>query len=386
MQAAALRTVFSKTHTRKNAIHDTPHIHALGHWEKTGGGVTRAAVKPIIQTLQEPLRDQIATDVESFLHQLTGPTLVRVTGKDSSRTRAISTLLHGNEPSGVRAVHRWLRSGEQPAVNIICLIASVQAALHEELFKHRMILGQRDLNRCFLPPFEDYPGKIASHFLHLLQETGPECMIDIHNTSGSGPAFGVTLHNQPEHRALISLFTRRMVVTDYRLGSIMEHSDARCPVVTIECGGSDDLAADELAYQGLQRFLFTEHLVEHNSYDTALETYVHPIRLELADQCILAFDEHPVAGADLTVPPTIEQYNFGVVQPDSLLAWLGEGGAEMLRAISATGANVLWDYFVQRDGALYTRRPLKLFMVTSNATIGISDCLLYAANTDEPPL
>ena len=114
-------------------------------------------MKPTIQRLENPTPDQIADDVEGFLHQLAGPTLITISGEDTSRTRAISTLLHGNEPSGLRAVHAWLRSGRKPAVNIICFIASVQAALHEELFKHRSVPGQRDLNRCFGPPTKRPP-------------------------------------------------------------------------------------------------------------------------------------------------------------------------------------------------------------------------------------
>lgn len=332
-----------------------------------------------IQFLPDPAADEIADSVEAFLHQLTGPTLISKPGKDPTRTRAIATLLHGNEPSGLHAVHQWLKSGEQPAVNIICFIGSVQAALHEELFKHRMVPGQRDLNRCFRAPFDDYPCKIAQHFLQIVEQQRPECLIDVHNTSGSGPAFGVVTYDDPVHRALVALFTRRMVITDHRLKSLMEISDANLPVVTIECGGAQDPAAHQLAKHGLQRYLFDDDVMHLAEHDSIMDVYLHPIRLELADNTIIAFGDQPVAGAHLTVPTDVEKYNFGVVEPDTLLAWLGEQGEDALQVNSASGDDVLSHYFAVRDNGLYPLRSLKLFMVTSNATIAISDCLLYAA-------
>ncbi len=332
-----------------------------------------------IHFLSDPAPQEIAESAEAFLHQLTGPTLIRKAGKDPSCTRAIVTLLHGNEPSGLYAVHRWLRSGEQPAVNIICLVASVQAALHEQLFKYRTVPGQRDLNRCFGVAFDDYPGAIAAHFLHILEQEQPQCLLDIHNTSGSGPAFGVVTYDDPAHRALVQLFTHRLVITDHRLNSLMEQSTKRMPAVTIECGGAQDAAAHATAQQGLQRYLFASDVLQASAQSGDMDVYLHPIRLELAENTIIAFAEQPVAGAHITIAGDVEKLNFGLVEPDTLLAWLGEGGEAVLRVNSAAGDDVLGHYFTVRDGGLYPKQPLKLFMVTSNPTIAISDCLLYAA-------
>ena len=332
-----------------------------------------------IHFLSDPKAYEIADRVEAFLHQLTGPTLISKPGKDPTRTRAIVTLLHGNEPSGLYAVHHWLKSGEQPAVNIICFIGSVQAALHEQLFKHRTVPGQRDLNRCFGAPFDDYPGRIAAHFLQILEQECPECLIDVHNTSGRGPAFGVVTYDDPVHRALVALFTQHLIVTDHRLKSLMEQSTDHMPAVTIECGGAQDQAAHELALRGLEHYLFADDVTQPSSQSRDMDVYRRPIRLELAASTIIAFGDEPVAGAHITVPKDVEKFNYGVVEPNTLLARLGEDGRDVLHASSATGDSVLSDYFSVRDNGLYPKRPLKLFMVTSNATIAISDCLLYAA-------
>ena len=53
----------------------------------------------------------------------------------------------------------------------------------------------------------------------------PEAVIDLHNTSGSGPSFGVCTHMDRQHDALVSLFTQRLIVSNLGLGALMEISE-----------------------------------------------------------------------------------------------------------------------------------------------------------------
>ena len=168
--------------------------------------------------VRNPAVDQLGNNVGEFLRWMDGPTCFLLEGQDTGRTRALVTLLHGNEPSGTMALHRWLRSGRKPAVNIVCIVASVGAALEAPLFSHRMLPRARDLNRCFKPPFEDAQGVLAEEILELLKLHKPEAVVDMHNTSGSGPSFGVCTHMDRQHDALVSLFTQRMIVSDLGLG------------------------------------------------------------------------------------------------------------------------------------------------------------------------
>ncbi|SEQ88557.1 Succinylglutamate desuccinylase / Aspartoacylase family protein [Amphritea atlantica] len=330
-----------------------------------------------IQFIHNPDPASLPPEVELFLRRLGGPTLIVVDGRDNSRCRAVATLLHGNEPSGVKALLKWLRTGERPAVRLICLIASVQTALHETLFCHRQMPGQRDLNRCFAPPFEDNPGHIARHFIELLAQYQPEALLDIHNTSGMSPAFGVVVSENPEHEALVALFTQRMIVTELRLGALMELSCQQMPVVTIECGGAGQAGSDRVAEEGLQRYLFNEQVL-HPPSGLVMDLYKDAVRLQLLPSCRIAFAEQPVAGADLTVPPDVERFNFGTIPALTRLGWLGSEGMSVFRVQSATGENLLPHYFLSRASGLYSAQQLKLFMITTNPAIALSDCLFYA--------
>ena len=57
--------------------------------------------------LDDSFRQQIKPTALEFLRQLDGLTVFDIKGKDSSRTRVLTTLIHGNEPSGFIASHLW---------------------------------------------------------------------------------------------------------------------------------------------------------------------------------------------------------------------------------------------------------------------------------------
>lgn len=337
--------------------------------------------------MRDPDPAAAGLDAADFLNRLGQPTCILFSGRDPSRTRAMVTLLHGNEPSGLMALQRWLALGEQPAVNLLCIVASVHAALAQPLFSHRMLPRAKDLNRCFEPPFDGEQGLLAEEILALLRAHQPEAVIDMHNTSGSGPSFGVCTHLDRQHDALASLFTRRLIVSHIRLGALMEISDARCPTVTIEVGGRLDAEAHTLAFEGLRRFAQAERvLAPDDEVEWGLELLDDPVRLELREGVTLAYGESPVAGHDITLRRDIEHHNFGSVHCDTSLGWINGDIGERFRAVDSNGQCALDAVVRGEDGELYPAQSLKLFMITTNAHIAETDCLFYAVADDGRPL
>ena len=95
-----------------------------------------------ITYLKDPIQSELQADFTQFLLSLTGPTVIDISGKNPSKSRVITTLLHGNEPSGLIAMHRWLtQEGEipTPEVNLRFIICSVEAASTGSLFTHRFL-------------------------------------------------------------------------------------------------------------------------------------------------------------------------------------------------------------------------------------------------------
>lgn len=336
-----------------------------------------------IQYWEAPSSGEIGATLNEFLQQLEGPTWIYIPGKDHSRCRAITTLLHGNEPSGLHAVHAWLRSGDTPETDLYFFIASVHAAQHSPGFHYRMLPGRRDLNRCFRPPYKDAEGRIAADLLHRLCAVQPEAVLDIHNTSAAGPSFAVVASSDPRHIALTALFTRHLIITDLRLGSIMEFNEGGFPVTTIECGGSHDPHAHQLAIEGVRRFALKKDLFDNHSMVSALTLYKHPLRVELIEGAEITYADHAIEGADLTLLNDVEHFNFGEVPSQSALGWLGPAGMSCLTARDSKGCEHIAHYFEVRDNQLLTRQPLKLFMITKNPDIAMSDCLFYLVPVNE---
>jgi hypothetical protein len=332
--------------------------------------------------IKNPLATDIGNNVEEFLRSLGGPTCFFLEGEDDTRTRALVTLLHGNEPSGAMALFRWLKSGQRPAVNVICIVASVVAALEPPLFSYRMLPRARDLNRCFRPPFEGAQGALAEEILEILHMHHPEAVIDMHNTSGSGPSFGVCTHMDRQHDALVSLFTQRLIISNLGLGALMEISEHSYPTVTVEVGGRLDEDAHALAYEGMERYFQTETVLAHEETDWGLELLRDPIRLELLDNVTLTYAEEPSPNYDVTLKTDIEHHNFGGVSPDTLLGWASGPERKLFAALDVGGRCAVTRLVRIEDGKLYPAQPLKLFMITNNAAIAYSDCLFYAVADD----
>ena len=321
-----------------------------------------------------PTRQDVSPTVEEFLRKLGGPTFLWLPGLDATRTRAVSTLLHGNEPSGVRAIHRWIREGHQPQVNVLCFIGNVEAALTDPVFSHRSVPGGQDLNRCFRSPFEGPEGIIAQAMLKELYRIQPEALIDIHNTSGRSPAYGVATQNGVMQESLTGIFSVHLVVTDLRLGTLMEATETAWPTVTIEAGGTADPQAHELAYRGFSRYALAKDFSEL-SYPVTVAH--HPIRVELKKGASLAYASAPMPEVDLTLPQDVDRLNFGTLSTQERLGWVGAEGLDVLCAINAAGKNLTSTLFSVRHGELMLARPSRLMMVTTNPDIARSDCLFY---------
>lgn len=325
-----------------------------------------------------PSIDDIGATATEFLQRLEGPTQVYIPGEDSSRCRVVVTLLHGNEPSGFFAVYHLLRNQVRPAVDLHCFVASVAAAREPPGFFYRMLPGEMDLNRCFKPPYTDSPqSRLAKGILDTLEQLQPEAVIDIHNTSGSGPAFGVTTFMDPRHEALVSLFTQRIIVTGLSLGALMEISESRFPTVTVECGGAQDAESHLLAREGLVQFACRSDVLTPQTADFSLDFFYDPLRLELRQNATLTYSEQASPLHDLTLVPQVEHYNFGFVDAGTTLGYMADSIQATLTLESSTGEERLTEFFEVVEGRLVPRQTLKLFMVTTNPEIARSDCLFY---------
>ncbi len=321
---------------------------------------------------------RIPGDPTGFLRSLGGPCAIHLVGRDASRTRAVSTLLHGNEPSGFLAAHRWLRDERMPAVDTLLVIANVEAALAEPGFHYRMLPGRQDLNRCFAGPFDSPEGQLALGILDALAHGPPEAVIDVHNNTGHNPPYGVGIEPTPEALRLVALFGTRYVWSHLSLGALTEVLPD-VPGITVEVGRSGDARANEIAHAGLVAFLERDDLFARDAEEPDVQVLMRPMRVCLQPGARLAIADTADPEADLTILTDLDRHNFERVEPGTPIGFV-RGDAWPLVLVDEDGSDRASDHFNVEDGVLRTNCPMIPIMITTDPVAAASDCLFYVVH------
>lgn len=314
---------------------------------------------------------------DEWLDQLPGSVALTVAGRDPTRWRAVIGLLHGNEPSGFRAIHAWLRSGEKPATNVLFIIGAVESARHPPRYTHRMIPGRRDLNRAFgLVDASDDDARQAASILERVLAANPEAVVDLHNNTGHNPPYAVALSASELQVGIASLFAWRYVLARFKLGSLIQVLEGEVPAVTIECGRAGDPEADATATKGLAKFLSLDRLPPPGP-QRSLQLLGEPVRVMVTPGSNVAFGDHRETGAMLTFDEDVDRHNFQVLPAGTQVGWVS-GSRRPVVVVDEAGVDRFGEYFEVKNGALVTRRSFIPIMMTTNPVIAKEDCLFYA--------
>lgn len=319
---------------------------------------------------------------ERFMASLRGPTLFHRKGRDASRVRVVSGLMHGNEPSGFRAIHAALSLGLTAETDVWFLLSAVDAARTPPGFAHRMLPGRRDFNRCWRAPFVCRDGASAHAALEVLLSVTPEAVIDLHNNTGRNPAYVMAQRSDPETLAFCSLFSPRVVLSAERLGTFAEAFDSLCPSITIECGRSHDPAADGFARQSLERFLSLRSLATLE-LSTGLTVLESPTRVRLREGLSVAFGDRSVPSVDLTLNADIDRHNFKNLPIGTALGWVRSLNEWPLEAHDSHGHERSRSWFALAKDTLVTRVEMVPFMLTTSVAAVLADCLFYTSPRDD---
>lgn len=335
--------------------------------------------------LSEPDSFTLKADHVQFLLSISGPTVIDISGKDTSRTRVITTLIHGNEPSGLIALHRWLTNltiDNRPVTNMRFIICSPDVASQSPTFGHRYLEDGLDLNRCFGHSLDYSYFKRANLISAAINEVSPEILIDLHNTSGCGPAFAVSVNKTELALSLSSLFCSSLILSEIKLGAIMEQ-DFRCQTLTVECGGSQDQQSHEVAYQGICHLASIDD-VKACHFHRDVDVFLAPLRLQIKPDVDLNYADIDEGFEGVTLLSNIEQFNYGILRAEQMLGWVDQQGLDNLQIIDKQGNNCIGQYFTLRGNQLISKTDLNIFMATKIASIAKSDCLLYfVAHTNQ---
>ncbi len=329
-----------------------------------------------IRYFDDAFRDKVQPGPLGFLRQLNGLSVFDLKGKDPTRTRVVTTLIHGNEPSGFIGCHHWLCHDFIPATNIRIIFCNPEAALTKPIFSHRYLEHGEDLNRYFSSD-ETLNSNVANRarqIKQMINQVNPEAVIDLHNTSGDSGAFGVALSENDKTLDLVSLFSNKLILTGLHVGAIMEQR-FNAPLATIECGGANEASSHQVAIAGLNDFFCRDDIFDHHA--DRVEVHRHPIRVELMEDVSLGFSHNYLPTTDITLRADIEKLNRQRTSAGEFMGWYDSSQSLPLQAIDEQGIEQIEQLFEKKNGCLFAKQNMQLFMVTTSLEIATNDCLFY---------
>ena len=199
---------------------------------------------------------------DRLIEILPGPTLFDLAGRDPFPL-FVSTLLHGNEDSGLSAAQQILRryATQRLPRALLLFIGNVGAAAA----RRRKMPGELDFNRIWpgtLSP-KDPLALMARWVYDYAAARRPFASVDIHNNTGFNPHYGCVTKLQPKFIALAQLFSRIVVHFERPLGTQAAAFSTICPAITVECGKAGASLATKHAVELLEACLSISQLPDH---------------------------------------------------------------------------------------------------------------------------
>jgi len=316
------------------------------------------------------------------LHRLLpGPTLIELPGERDDAL-FVSTLQHGNEDTGLRAVQRLLAGYAGAALprSLLLFVANPAAAREAS----RRLEGQADFNRCW-PGTELDEGPVSAMLARLvdaLRERPLFASVDIHNTTGRNPVYACVNRLDDTCLQLARRFAPTVVHFTRPRGLQAQAFLDLCPAVILECDVVDTEAGIAAAHRYLDELLRLDALPGHAPAPEQIELLRSVGLVQVPQTVRFGFGtEDP--DAELVLDPDIDRLNFRRLPAGTALG-RARGERWPVRMVAPDGREVTEDYFEVRDGALRLRHASIPSLLTPDARIVRQDCLCHLMEPFEP--
>ncbi len=323
---------------------------------------------------------------EDLLVALAGkPALIHIPAAETAgrpRARLMACLMHGNEPSGYRAVVEILRRGHRFPFDLWVLIGNVRAATQDGWYAQRYLDDQEDFNRVWdSAPATTRMRRCAQSILVELRASDLEAAVDLHNNSGQNPFYAILPQPSPEGLRLAALCADTLLQWNLRAHTLMEALSDRCPTVAVECGLPHLPEGTEYATGVLDRFLGADGFAVAGDAGARPGRIVQTLhRVTVRPEVTFAFGAELDERTDLVIAPGLDAYNFGTLPAGHTIGHIDPGAAMPLVADDMAGRDVTWQLFrAAADGRLVVTEDVTPVMMTTTVVQARRDCLFYTA-------
>lgn len=323
----------------------------------------------MLSTLDHLPEQFFTTPCHEFHKIFSGPVLIYLQGK-IKKPLFISTLLHGNETTGVAAVKEILKESPQLPRSLILLFGNIKAARHGM----RHLDNQPDYNRIWQEgPLPE--NKMALEVYEKVTAANPIACVDIHNNTGRNPFYSCFNRIEGSHLLLANLFSQTIVFFREPTNTLTVKMSEAMPSTVIECGKSDHPESRSFALSGLRQLLKCDRL-DDLKVDSELRHYYEVIgKMSIAENVDFSFDEEP---SDLNFDKNFDCNNFRSLIKGDHFANFTKNGENGLTVINLEGQDCTSQFFdYTESGELKVVNNFTPSMLTLQKKIIRQDCFGY---------
>ena len=316
----------------------------------------------------------LETSPEKLYSVLKGPAILHLKGEKDPPI-FLATLLHGNEPTGVRAIQDYLKKfckdGKLNGLprSMILFIGNVLSA--KENVRH--LPGQKDFNRIWNGG-DSQEHEMARSVLEYAKDQGVFFSIDIHNTSGRNPHYGCVNELDARCINLARIFSSTLIYFTEPHEVLSLAFSKICPSITIEAGRPDDPMSELCILAFLEEVFRLESLPSTVDTDE-VKVFHSMVRIKIPQECSIVFsDPHP--DPDFCFLEGLDLMNFNLMPANTLLGWRNNPALNLL-VLDENNNNVENDYIEYSGNEIRLKRSVIPSMITTDERIAHQDCLGY---------
>ncbi|WBK00992.1 M14 family metallopeptidase [Methylocystis parvus] len=303
---------------------------------------------------------------------LPGPTLFDLPGRDPNPL-FVSTLLHGNEYSGLDAMQQVLRAHAARGLPraLLFFVGNIRAAAANL----RTLPDERDYNRVW--PGSLFCGEAQAEMARWVYDyakrRGLFASIDIHNNTGFNPHYACVRRLEPKFIALAQLFSRIVVHFQRPVGTQAAAFADLCPAITVECGKAGAGSATQHAVELVEAALSIAHLPDHPPAPHDVDILRTCAIVKPPAEASFSFDGAP---ADFMFRSDIDHLNFSELTPGASFGVARSG--MRLDVLPGDGDDAQpGEYFDYAGGEIRLSRAAIPAMLTIDPRAVKLDCLCY---------
>ena len=322
------------------------------------------------------------TRPENLSSLLNGPSIIHLKGK-LEPPLFLATLLHGNEPTGLCAIQKYLKKffidGKLDLLprSLILFVGNVRAS-EKNL---RLLPGQVDYNRIWngggSPQHE-----MAQATIEYAKRNSIFLCVDIHNTSGKNPHYSCVNKLDGKSINLARIFSSTLIYFTEPHEVLSLAFSEICPSITIEAGRSGEPDSEPHVLAFLESLFGLESIPDELNRNN-LKVFHSMVRIKVPDESSIKFRDQ-FSEVDFCFLRELDSLNFHEVPVNTLLGWRNNPTKSLL-VLNENNRDVAIDYLDYKGTEIRLKRSVIPSMISTDEKIVHQDCLGYLMEPCEIP-